>query len=58
MKYVSPEYNDRLKQLAETLCTPERFGKIGEVALQGTLFDDSELAVVIPFPTPPEDTVA
>lgn len=58
MKYVSPEYNEQLKRLAEILCTPERYGKIGEVALQGTLFDDAELATVIPFPQPPEDIIA
>jgi hypothetical protein len=28
LKYVSPEYQERLERLAETLVTPERFGKV------------------------------
>lgn len=28
MEYVSPKYEKQLQDLAETLCTPERFGKI------------------------------
>lgn len=28
LKYVSPEYQAQLERLAETLCTPERFGKV------------------------------
>lgn len=34
LQYVSPEYQAKLEQLAETLCTPERFGR---VALQDTV---------------------
>lgn len=34
LKYVSPEYQAQLEALAETLCTPERFGKI---ALEDTV---------------------
>lgn len=28
MEYVSEQYNEKLLQLAETLVTPERYGKI------------------------------
>jgi hypothetical protein len=28
MEYVSPEYEERLRVLAETLVTPERFGHV------------------------------
>lgn len=27
LKYVSPEYQERLDRLAELLCTPERLGE-------------------------------
>ena len=26
LKYVSPDYQEHLSQLAESLCTPDRFG--------------------------------
>lgn len=51
MEYVSPQYQEQLEQLADRLCTPERYGA---VALQGALF---ELAEVIQLPVreePPE----
>ena len=44
LKYVSPEYNQRLIALAERLCTPERYGKkeeptqeLGQLALVETV---------------------
>jgi hypothetical protein len=34
VKYVSPEFNQQLEELAESLVTPERFAKdIGQLAL-------------------------
>lgn len=45
LKYVSPHYQETLRKLAETLCTPERFGAVAlapvvELELpQPTLFD-------------------
>jgi hypothetical protein len=54
LKYVSPEYQERLDRLAETLCNPERFGRtavgqlvmvfdseMGSTSVQDTLFDDT-----------------
>ncbi len=43
MKYVSPEYQKQLEDLAETLVTPERFGQL---ALSG------EVQLVIDFEVP------
>lgn len=39
MKYVSPEYQKQLDNLAETLCTPERYGKVAEDLGQLALFE-------------------
>lgn len=36
LKYVSPEYAAQLEKLAETLCTPERFGAVA-VAVAATV---------------------
>lgn len=36
LKYVSPEYQDQLDKLSQSLVTQKRFG---EVALQGVLFE-------------------
>lgn len=33
LKYVSPEYQAQLDNLAEMLCTPERFRPLGQLAL-------------------------
>jgi hypothetical protein len=38
MKYVSPEYQAQLDKLAETLCTPERYGKVAQDLGQLVLF--------------------
>lgn len=51
LKYVSIEYQKQLDDLAETLCTPERFETIGQLAL----FSVSRDNVIELFPpTPPE----
>lgn len=33
MKYVSEKYEQQLHDLAETLCTPERLAKLGELSI-------------------------
>ena len=33
LKYVSPEYQEQLDKLAETLCIPDRFKEMGQLVL-------------------------
>lgn len=53
LKYVSPEYQAQLNRLAETLCTPERFSQMGQLALFAVENNVIELFPVT-GPTPPE----
>lgn len=48
--YVSAEYQAQLEKLAETLCTPERFSELGQLAL----FEVVDNVIQFPTPEPPE----
>lgn len=49
LKYVSPEYQAQLDELAERLVTPERFGEL--VVGQLVLFErNSDLEDTVEFP--------
>lgn len=50
LKYVSAEYQEQLDKLAETLCTPERFSEMGQLAL----FAVTDNVIELFPPTPPE----
>lgn len=52
LKYVSPEYQDRLDRLAELLVTPERYQPLGQLALFAV---NGNVVQLFPEePTPPE----
>jgi hypothetical protein len=51
MKYVSERYEAQLRELADTLCTPERFG---DLALQDTVEFEPVFPHGLQLAIPPE----